>query len=26
VYERADTGLLAEVRMYDDVEHPLHNN
>jgi len=23
VYERADTGLLAEVRMYDDVEHPL---
>ena len=26
VYERADTGLLAEVRMYDDVEHPLHQN
>jgi hypothetical protein len=22
VYERADTGLLAEVRMYDDVDHP----
>jgi hypothetical protein len=26
VYERADTGLLAEVRMYDDVENPLHQN
>jgi hypothetical protein len=26
VYERADTGLLAEVRMYDDVEHPHHQN
>jgi hypothetical protein len=26
VYERADTGLLAEVRMYDDVEHPLQRN
>lgn len=26
VYERADTGLLAEVRMYDDVEHPLRLN
>jgi hypothetical protein len=26
VYERADTGLLAEVRMYDDVESPLHQN
>ncbi|HEV7502498.1 MAG TPA: nuclear transport factor 2 family protein [Vicinamibacteria bacterium] len=26
VYERADTGLLAEVRMYDDVEHPLRFN
>jgi multidrug efflux pump len=23
VYERADTGLLAEVRMYDDVEYSL---
>jgi len=23
VYERADTGLLAEVRMYDDVERPF---
>jgi hypothetical protein len=23
VYDRPDTGLLAEVRMYDDVEHPL---
>jgi hypothetical protein len=23
VYERADTGLLAEVRMYDDVDNPL---
>ena len=26
VYERADTGLLAEVRMYDDVENPIHQN
>jgi hypothetical protein len=26
VYERADTGLLSEVRMYDDVESPLHQN
>ena len=26
VYERADTGLLAEVRMYDDIENPLHRN
>ena len=26
VYERADTGLLAEVRMYDDIENPLHLN
>ena len=26
VYERADTGLLSEVRMYDDVENPLHQN
>ncbi len=26
VYERADTGLLAEVRMYDDIEHPLQMN
>ena len=26
VYERADTGLLAEVRMYDDIEHPLQRN
>jgi hypothetical protein len=26
VYERADTGLLAEVRMYDDVEHPHQQN
>jgi hypothetical protein len=26
VYERADTGLLAEVRMYDDVDAPLHQN
>ena len=26
VYERADTGLLAEVRMYDDVENPVHRN
>jgi hypothetical protein len=26
VYDRADTGLLAEVRMYDDVENPLHQN
>jgi hypothetical protein len=26
VYERADTGLLAEVRMYDDVEHPLQTH
>jgi hypothetical protein len=26
VYERADTGLLAEVRMYDDVENPLRQN
>lgn len=26
VYARADTGLLAEVRMYDDVEHPLPLN
>jgi SnoaL-like protein len=26
VYERADTGLLAEVRLYDDVEHPLQVN
>lgn len=23
VYERADTGLLAEVRMYDDIDYPL---
>jgi hypothetical protein len=26
VYERADTGLLAGVRMYDDVEHPFQRN
>jgi hypothetical protein len=26
VYERADTGLLAGVRMYDDIEHPLRQN
>jgi hypothetical protein len=26
VYERADTGLLAEVQMYDDVEHPLQRH
>ena len=26
VYERADTGLLSEVRMYDDIEHPLQVN
>lgn len=26
VYERADTGLLAEVRIYDDVENPFHQN
>lgn len=26
VYERADTGLLAGVRMYDDIEHPLRTN
>ena len=26
VYERADTGLLAEVRMYDDIENPLQRN
>ena len=26
VYERADTGLLAEVRMYDDIERPLQGN
>jgi len=26
VYERADTGLLAQVRMYDDIENPLHRN
>jgi hypothetical protein len=26
VYERADTGLLSEVRMYDDIEHPLQRN
>jgi hypothetical protein len=26
VYERADTGLLAEVRMYDDIENPVHLN
>jgi SnoaL-like domain len=26
VYERADTGLLSEVRMYDDIEHPLRVN
>ena len=26
VYERADTGLLAEVRMYDDIEHPFRTN
>jgi hypothetical protein len=26
VYERADTGLLAEVRMYDDVEQPLQTH
>jgi len=24
VYERADTGLLAEVRLYDDIERPFH--
>ena len=26
VYERADTGLLAGVRMYDDIEHPFQRN
>jgi hypothetical protein len=26
VYERADTGRLLEVRMYDDFEHPLQRN
>jgi SnoaL-like domain len=26
VFERADTGLLSAVRMYDDVEHPLSGN
>jgi hypothetical protein len=26
VYVRADTGLLAEVRMYDDIENPLQRN
>ncbi|MGH9887938.1 MAG: nuclear transport factor 2 family protein [bacterium] len=26
VFERADTGLLSEVRMYDDLEHPLQRN
>jgi hypothetical protein len=26
VYERADTGLLSEVRLYDDIEHPLQRN
>jgi hypothetical protein len=26
VYERADTGLLAGVRMYDDIEHPFLRN
>lgn len=26
VYERADTGLLAGVRMYDDIEHPFQQN
>ncbi|PYQ05300.1 MAG: hypothetical protein DMF83_15700 [Acidobacteria bacterium] len=26
VYERADTGLLAGVRMYDDLEHPFLRN
>ena len=26
VYERADTGLLAGVRMYDDIEHPFLQN
>jgi hypothetical protein len=26
VFERADTGLLAAVRLYDDVEHPFARN
>lgn len=26
VFERADTGLLSAVRMYDDVEHPFTRN
>ena len=26
VYERADTGLLAGVRIYDDIEHPFQQN
>lgn len=26
VYERADTGLLSGVRIYDDIGHPLQRN